>query len=428
MGLGKTAAVLIAIDTLRLIDCAPVLVIGPLRVARTVWTDEIEKWSEFNHLTTSKILGDPAQRVRALTQKADIYLTNYEQLVWLVSYLGDKWPFKFVVADESSKLKGLRARQGTKRAAALAKVAHTKVERFIQLSGTPCSNGIKELFSCGWFIDGGQRLGRTFTAFSTRWFYPDFSGFGLIPHKHAQAEIETLLSDVCLSLKAEDYFDLKEPIVNKIFVELPPAGRKIYNDMEKAFFAQIKGHDIEAVNAAVKSMKLLQIVNGATYLEGSNEKWEVVHDEKIAALESVVEEAAGMPVLVAYNFISDLARLKKAFPQGRVLDQKESTIKKWNAGEIPVLFVHPASAGHGLSLQHGSNIIAFFGLNWNCEEHEQVIARLGPVRQLQSGYNRPVFIHYILARDTIDEDVLERLRTKKSVQDCLLNAMRRRGA
>lgn len=423
MGSGKTAAVLSAIDIINLTEPGPTLIIAPLRVARTVWSDEIDHWSCFSHLTISKILGDPVRRTQALKQKADFYTVNWENVPWLVDYLGAKWPFTKIVFDESSRLRGLRLRQGAKRPRYLAKIAFSKVTRFIELTGTPAPNGIEGLWGQAWFVDQGKRLGTTFTAFSNRWFYKDYSGFNLLPHKHAQTEIEQLLSDVCLSIQPPV---TKQPIVNKIPVDLPHDAMRFYKDMEKRFFAEINGKQIEAANAAVKSGKCLQIANGASYVGESNEEWEVIHDEKIAALESVVEEGCGRPILVVYNFRSDVARLSRAFPRGRVLDQKEQTIKDWNAGKIPLLFIHPASAGHGLSLQHGGNIIVFFGLNWNLEEHEQVKARIGPARQAQSGYDRPVFEHYIIARNTIDELVLERLQTKREVQDILLEAMKHR--
>lgn len=424
MGLGKTAAVFQALSILKAVDHAPALIIGPLRVARTVWSDEVEKWFEsFGHLTINKILGSPNERKIATEYKADINLVNYENIPWLVDYWGDKWPYEIVIADESSKLKGLRSRQGTKRARYLAKVAHTKVKRFVQLTGTPASNGIQDLFACGWFIDAGERLGKTFTAFSERWFRPDWSGYGLVPLPHAQKEIEAKLADVCLSLKASDYFDLKEPIVNKIMVELPSKARMLYREMEKEMFVQIRQHEVEAFNAASMTVKCLQLANGALYVE-EGKNYEEIHQAKIEALKSVIEEANGASVLVAYNFKSDLERLKKAFPKARVLDKDPQTIKDWNTGEIPILLAHPASAGHGLSLQHGGNILAFFGLNWNLEEHLQIIERIGPTRQMQSGYDRPVFIHYVVAKNTIDEQVLERLETKKSVQEILLHAMK----
>ena len=426
MGLGKTASVLQALSVLKAIDCSPVLIIGPLRVASTVWSDEIEKWSDFSHFTYSKLLGTPAERAVGLRKKADIYLINYENIEWLVTTLGDKWFFKTVIADESSKLKGLRARQGSKRARYLAKVAHTKVNRFVQLTGTPCSNGVVDLFSCGWFIDGGERLGKTFTAFSERWFRPDWSGYNLVPLPHAQKEIEARLSDVCLSLKAKDYFDLKDPIVNRIEVELPPAARKLYKEMENELFVKLKNHEVEAFNAASMTIKTQQLANGAIYVE-DGKNYEEVHKAKIEALESIVEESGGAPILVAYTFKADLARLRKAFPKSRVLDTDPKTIKDWNLGKIPMLLAHPASAGHGLNLARGGNILAFFSVDWSLETHLQIVERLGPTRQQQEGLDRPVFIHYIIAKNTIDEQILERLETKKSVQEILLQAMKAKG-
>jgi SNF2 family DNA or RNA helicase len=280
-----------------------------------------------------------------------------------------------------------------------------------------------------WFVDGGQRLGKSFTAFSQRWFRTSFDGFGLEPTAHAQAEIQTLISDVCLSLDAKDYFNLSEPIRNKIAVDLPHKARQQYRDMEKKMFLELEGHlgptEVEALNAASKTQKCLQLANGAIYTDEAR-NWTEVHDAKIQALDDIIEEAGGAPVLVAYHFKHDLVRLRAAFPRGRVLDSDPETIRAWNAGKIPVLFAHPASAGHGLSLQDGGNIIVFFSVNWSLEEHLQIVERIGPVRQMQSGHDRPVFVHYILANDTVDFDVLERLESKRSVQDILMQAMKRR--
>jgi SNF2 family DNA or RNA helicase len=222
--------------------------------------------------------------------------------------------------------------------------------------------------------------------------------------------------------------------VNNIYIELPVKVRKLYQDMEKELFMQFDGHEIEAFNAAAKSQKLLQLASGAVYLDPAidsdqhprSKEWKEVHDVKIQTLEDIVEEAAGAPVLVAYQFRSDLARLLKAFPKGRVLDANASTIKEWNEGKIPVLFAHPASASHGLSLQDGGNILVYFSHDWNLEHRQQIIERIGPVRQMQSGYDRPVFVHNIIARDTIDEMIIERVATKASVQELFLKAMKRR--
>lgn len=428
MGLGKTVSTLTALDALFLAgDDAPALVLSPLRVARTTWPEEARKWNHLRHVSVAAVVGTEAERRLALRTGASVFATNYENLPWLVDYFGERWPFQTVVADESTKLKGFRLRQGTKRAKSLAKVAHRYVKRFVQLTGTCAPNGLQDLWGQVWFLDQGQRLGRTFDAFRTRWFRQNFDGYGYTALPHAQQEIQQLLADICLTVDARDWFDLREPIVNTIYVDLPPKARAIYRKMEKEMFAEIAGHGVEAVNAAARTSKCLQLANGAAYVDADG-RWEVVHDAKLEALDDVIEEAAGAPVLVAYHFKSDLARLLRAFPQGRPLDQDPETIRDWNAGRIPVLFAHPASAGHGLNLQDGGNILAFFGHNWNLEERLQILERIGPVRQLQAGHDRPVFIHNIVARDTVDELVLERIETKREVQDILLDAMKRRSA
>jgi SNF2 family DNA or RNA helicase len=448
MGMGKSAATLLALDILDLVeDVYPALVIAPLRVAQSTWPEEVAKWERFNRLRLCAVVGNEQERRSALRNAADIYTINYENLPWLQDTLGDNWPFKTVVADESTKLKGFRLRQGTKRAKALAKVAHTKVTRFINLTGTPSPNGLADLWGQTWYLDAGQRLGRTFDAFRQRWFQKSFDGYSIEPLAHAQGEIQERLKDICLSLNAADYFDLREPIVNTIYVDLEGKAKELYDDMEKRMFMELLEavhieqyqyapglfgeteviHEVEAFNAAARTMKCLQLANGAAYVGEDNSKWVEVHDAKIKALEDIIEEAAGMPVLVAYHFRSDLARLQKAFPRGRALDKQPETIRDWNAGRIPVLFAHPASAGHGLSLQDGGNIIAFFGHSWNLEEYMQIIERIGPTRQMQSGYDRPVFIHHIVARNTVEELVIQRLNTKREVQDILLEAMKQRG-
>jgi SNF2 family DNA or RNA helicase len=427
MGVGKTVATLTALDTLQMVEDGPVLIVAPLRVATVTWPDEILKWEHLKGLNISVITGTEKERMSAVRAPSQLYVTNYEQLVWLVAYWGDKWPYTTVVLDESTKVKSFRLRQGGKRAQALGSIAHTRIKRMIQLTGTPASNGLKDLWGQLWFVDAGTRLGRSFSAFSQRWFVPDRSGFGIAPMKSAQSEIQEKLKDVCLTIAAKDWFDLRQPIVTNIEVVLPVKARKHYNEMEKEMFTSLDtGHAIEAFNAAAKTQKCLQIANGAMYVGEGAIEWTELHKAKLDALDSVIEEAAGMPVLVAYHFKSDLARLLKAFPQGKQLDKNPQTIKDWNAGKIPVLFAHPASAGHGLNLQDGGNIIVFFGLNWNLEEHLQIIERIGPTRQLQAGYDRPVFIYRIVAKDTVDDLVLERLETKKEVQEILMTAMKKR--
>ncbi|CAB4122643.1 HepA Superfamily II DNA/RNA helicases, SNF2 family [uncultured Caudovirales phage] len=429
MGTGKTVATLTAIEILQMVESGPVLVIAPLRVATTTWPEEVLKWDHLKALNLSVIAGNEKERIEAVRTPATVYTTNYENIVWLVNYWKEKWPYATVVLDESTKVKSFRLRQGGKRAQALGSIAHTRIKRLVELTGTPASNGIKDLWGQAWFIDAGTRLGRTHTAFAQRWFRPDRSGFGLEVLPTSQKEIQDKLRDVCVTIEAKDWFDLRAPIITNVEVDLPVRARKLYNDMEKEMFMSLdSGHEVEAFNAAAKTQKCLQIANGAAYVTDGATEWKEIHKAKLEALDSIIEEASGMPVLVAYNFKSDLARLLKAFPQGRALDKNPQTIKDWNTGKIPVLFAHPASAGHGLNLQDGGNILVFFAVNFNLEEHLQIIERIGPTRQLQAGYDRPVFIYRIIARGTVDELVLQRLDTKREVQDILLDAMKARRA
>lgn len=432
MGMGKTCATLTALDILAMTDDGPSLVLAPLRVAASTWPDEAVKWDHLRNVEVSAVVGTPEERRAALKRPANVFTTNYDNLPWLVEHFGSKWPFRKVVADESTRLKSFRTRQGGKRAHELGRVAHTLVDRFVELTGTPSPNGLKDLWGQAWFLDRGERLGRSFEAFKSRWFQSvqkgsDRFAVELVPLPFAQEQIQDRLRDLCLSLDARDYFDIREPIVHTIRVDLPAKARRLYRDMEREMFLALEcGTEVEAFNAASKTMKCLQLANGAIYTDEDG-SWAEVHDAKLQALEDVIEEAAGMPVLVAYHFKSDLARLQRAFPKGRHLDKNPQTIRDWNAGKIPVLFAHPASAGHGLNLQDGGNILAFFGHNWNLEEYLQIVERIGPTRQAQAGHDRPVFIYNIVANDTIDELVIARRESKREVQDLLLEAMKRKG-
>lgn len=432
MGLGKTVATLTAIEFDLALGAGPALVLAPLRVAREVWATEARKWKHLRHLRVVPILGDAATRGRALRTPADVYTINYDNLPWLVETCGDAWPFRIVVADEATRLKSFRLHKGSgsKRAQMLARVAHRRIERFVALTGTPCPNGLLDLWGQTWFIDAGARLGRTFTAFKDRWFrLPHQNAMRYEPLPHAYDEIMEQLQDVVMSVRARDYFDLAAPIVNHVEVELPVRVMKLYRELERQMFigleALARTETVTAVNAAALTAKCLQLSNGAVYVDGTPRRWETVHDEKIEALRSVVEESGGAPLIVAYQFVSDLARLQKAFPYARVLDANPRTITEWNEGRIAMLLAHPKSAGHGLNLQHGGNRLVFFGHDWNLEEHDQIIERIGPVRQMQSGYNRPVYLTYIVARGTLDLDVMLRRTEKRAVQDILLDRMRK---
>ena len=442
MGLGKTVAVLTALDFLWFVGeiKGPVLVIAPKRVAQSVWVEEAAKWEHLSDIVVQPILGNAKQRLAALkNRKANVFTINYDNIPWLIDTLGDRWPFEVIVADESTKLKSYRARQGGKRARALAGPAWSgKVKRFIELTGTPNPNGYKDVWGQVYFLDAGQRLSRSYQAYKDRYFIEDREHFRLDLRPGSEKEIQHLLKDICISFRAKDYFDLADPINMPIYVELPDKARKQYKELETQMFTELQNvfkhrsdgkksigsYEVEAVNAAAKTMKCLQLANGAAYVEGSNQAWVEVHDLKLQALEEIVEEAAGMPVLVAYHFKSDLARLQKYFKQARVLDNNPKTIKQWNKGKIPILLAHPASAGHGLNLQDGGNILVFFSHDWNLENFMQIIERIGPVRQMQAGHDRPVFLYHIIARGTADELVIARRKGKRTVQEILMQAMK----
>ncbi len=445
MGLGKTPTVLTALDRIDLIDGSawPALAIGPLRVARKVWREETQKWEHTTELTTSQIIGDAKERTAALKRDAQLYTVNYENLPWLVDHLNGKPRFKTIVPDESRRLKAYRAKQGGAQTRALSKIAwHKSVRHFIELTGTPSPNGLKDLWGQLWFLDQGKRLGRTYSAFEERWFAFKRIRDAVHAHKtqiqtviqpHAHVEIHALVRDLCLSINAKDWFDIQEPIQRVIRVEMPADAKHLYKQMERDFFTKIAGHEIEAFSAGAKSMKLLQLAGGAAYLDPDVENDEdprarayvVTHDAKIEALESIVEEAEGMPLLVAYQFKSDIPRLQKAFPEARVLHSVKDE-DDFKAGLIPMLLAHPKSAGHGIDgFQDATNIIVFFGHTWDLELRQQIIERIGPTRQMQSGLDRPVWVYDIVAEDTIEEDVLVRHATKRSVQDLLLEATKR---
>lgn len=436
MGLGKTVATLTALDLMEVAgECdGPTLVVAPLRVAQSTWPDEAKKWSHLRNIEVSPIVGNVAERRKALKRDANIYTTNYDNLPWLVEELNAKWPFTTIISDESTRLKGFRLRQGTQRAKALGRVAHSRVRRWHNLTGTPAPNGLQDLWGQCWFLDAGARLGRTYDSFTQRWFRPKRSGYGVEPFEHTQADIEGRIGDICLSMQAKDYFDVAEPIVIPIYTRLSAKNRELYEDMERDFFMQIDEFDVEAVNSAAKSQKLLQLASGAVYVnpdvesdkDPRSKQWKEVHDDKIQALDSIVAEAGGMPILVAYHFRSDLARLRRAFPNGRELDKNPETIRKWNDGEIPLLFAHPQSAGHGLNLQDGGNILVIFTPWWDLEQYQQILERIGPVRQLQAGYDRNVFVYFIIAEDTMDEVVMQRREGKREVQDLLMSRLTRR--
>jgi SNF2 family DNA or RNA helicase len=436
-GLGKSVQTANAIDSLILCgETSQFLIIAPMRVARTTWKAEFAKWNHLCHHEVVAVVGTPKQRIEALQSKAQIKCINYENLPWLAEQLGDKWPFKTVIFDESSKVKAFRCHFATskkgnrfmkctagERISAVAKKCFTHTKRVWLLTGTPCANSLADLWAQIFLIDKGQRLGDSFTAFENRWYKLGFNGYTMIMLPHAEKEIRDAIADVVFTLRAEDYMDLGEEITNTIFVDIP---RTNYDEMELKLYTQIQAGGVEAFTAATKSGKLHQIANGAIYWDDKG-SFEDIHDAKILALQSIIEEASGMPVIVVYKFKSDLYRLQKAFPKGKAFDTKKETEDNFKRGEIPVLFLHPASASHGIDgFQNVTNIICFFSLDWNAEERQQVIARVGKVRQYQAGLNRPTFIHQIVARNTIDEDILLRIEKKITIEEALKAGLARR--
>lgn len=427
MGSGKTSATFMALRGIEPLGEAPGLILAPKRVARDTWPKEVEQWAELAGTEVVPIMGTATQRFQALDKKAPWYTINYEQLPWLYNHVGKKnWRWRTIIADESTRLRGMReGGQGGQRTNALAKVAWLpQVERFIELTGTPAPNGLQNLWGQLWFLDKGERLGRTYTAFQQRWFQRSWDGHGIEPFPFTEQQIHKAIADLCLTVDPRDYMKIDEVIERDVVVELPSKQMDLYREMEKRMFVEISDAiEVEAVNAAAKTNKCLQMASGFVYHEGGDGFTEM-HSAKLEALESIVEEANGMPILVSVNFRQQFAMLKRHFPKIQHIEDVD--LDDWNAGRVPMMMLHPASAGHGLNLQHGGNILVDFTSGWDLEYDQQVIERVGPMRQMQSGYDRPVYRYRIMARDTLDYLVKRRRETKMTVQQVLLEAMKRK--
>lgn len=419
MGLGKTVSALTAIQELiyDYFDVSKVLVIAPLRVTQSTWSGEIEKWDHLQGLRLSKVLGSEKQRIEALHQPADIWIINRENTEWLVDYYGRKWPFDMVVIDELSSFKNPRS----KRFRALRKV-RPFIKRIVGLTGTPAPNGLIDLWSQIYLLDQGERLGKTLTGYRNRYFDPGRRNqnivFEWIPKPFAEERIYEKISDICVSMKAEDWLQLPGRIDNAIEVELPEKAKSQYKQLEKDLILPLLGSDVTAANAAVLTNKLLQMANGAIYDEFGEAK--EIHDAKLEALEEVVEAANGKPVLVVYSYRHDLDRIKNQLKKykPRTLDSDQD-VQDWNAGKTQVLLLHPASGGHGLNLQTGGNIIVWFGLTWGLEYYQQANARL-----YRQGQIERVIVHHIVAKGTMDEEVLKALTGKAATQNDLMEAVK----
>jgi Superfamily II DNA/RNA helicases, SNF2 family len=416
MGLGKSVITLTAIFDLTLDSflIRKVLVIAPLRVARDTWPAEIEKWDHLYGLTYSVAIGNEAQRKAALLQRAQVYLINRENVDWLINDSGIPFDYDMVVIDELSSFKS----HTSKRFRALRKV-RPNVKRIVGLTGTPSSNGLMDLWAEIGILDMGQRLGRYISHFRNAYFVPDKRNQQIIftykPKPGAEEAIYRLISDITISMKNTDYLKLPDLVINEIPVLLSEDERQQYEIMRSEMVLSIKGKEIDAVNAAALSNKLLQMANGAVY--DGNGGVIRIHDRKLDALEDIIEAANGKPVLIAYWYKHDLERIKERFPAIQ-LDNAES-IKRWNDGEIPVAVIHPASAGHGLNLQAGGSCLVWFGLTWSLELYQQTNARLW-----RQGQKDTVIIHHIVAKNTIDEQVMKALKRKDKTQTALIDAVK----
>lgn len=415
-GLGKSVITLSAIEQLMFdyFSVNRVLVIAPLRVARNTWPDEIGKWDHLSDLRYSVVIGTEAERKAALARKADIYLINRENVDWLITKSGYRFDFDMVVLDELSSFKSAKA----KRFKSLMKV-RPRIKRIVGLTGTP--GNLMDLWPEFRLLDQGQRLGRYIGAYRTRFFDPDKRNqqmiFSYKPKPGAEKDIYQLISDMTISMKSLDYLKMPDCVINEVKVSLSEDEREVYDEMRKEMVLDLNGEEIDAVNAAALSGKLLQMANGAIYTE--DKETVVIHDQKLEALEELIEEANGKPVLVAYWFKHDLERIKSRIKAREIKTDKD--IRDWNDGKIPVGLIHPASAGHGLNLQAGGSTLIWLGLTWALELYQQTNARLW-----RQGQKETVVIHHIIAKDTIDEDVMRSLKLKEKTQDGIIEAVKAR--
>lgn len=423
MGLGKTVSTLTALAELH--DSFAIrrtLIIAPLRVANTVWKQESQKWEHTSNLSMKIATGTPKNRIAALVSTAEIIVINRENVVWLIDFYCkndktgrydiSKWPFDCVIIDESSSFKSSKSQ----RFKAIKRIL-PKTEYFVGLTGTPAPNGLLDLWSQVYLIDQGLALGRNMTAYKNRYFDADYMGYSLTPKKHSKEKIEKLIAPFTLSMQADDYLDLPPRVDVTVEIDMPGKAKSAYDEFKKEMYIDYKGSDIEALSAAALANKLLQFANGAVYTD-ELKNFTTVYDGKIDALKEIIEDNPNENILLAYNYKSDLIRLKVAFPDMVVLGKKGDELPDWNAGKIKLMACHPASAGHGLNLQAGAALMVWFGLNWSLELYQQFCARLH-----RQGQTRPVRIVHLVARDTIDERVMSVLADKDAVQSSLLKAL-----
>ena len=423
MGLGKTVTALTAVDILKydMFEVSKVLVIAPLRVADHTWSSEIDKWEHLKHLTTSKVLGNERKRKEALRKEADIYIINRENVPWLVAQYGSAFPFDLMIIDELSSFKDPK----TNRFKALRQV-RPLVKRVIGLTGTPAPNGLINLWSQMYLLDRGERLGKTLTSYRNQYFTPgDRNGQVVFNYKlleGSEASIKSKIQDICISMKTEDYLRLPERIDNMINIIFDDKTQKQYNEFEREQVLKLyDSEEITAMNAAALTNKLLQFSNGAVYDEDKNVV--EIHRNKIKELEDIIENSNNKPVLVFYSYKHDKDRILKLLKRykPRELRKGSADIEDWNNGKIQLLLTHPASAGHGLNLQTGGNIIVWFGMTWSLELYQQANARL-----YRQGQKESVIIHHLITEGTMDDDVMMALSNKADSQEALMQSVKAR--
>ena len=420
MGLGKTVITLMALKELILetFEIGRVLIIAPKRVALTTWPAEIEKWDDLDGLSYSVAVGSADERRHALQRAANVYITNRDCIDWMVNDSGISFDFDMVIVDELSCMKTSR----TKRFRSLLKV-RPMVKRFVGLSGTPAPNSLLDLWSEYRLIDGdGSHLGKFIGWYRSRFFIPDKRNASVVfsykPREGAEEEIYKKIGDITISMKSTDYLDMPELVTPQTVVRMSPEEREKYDTLKKEMVVDLNGREIDAMNAAVLSNKLLQLAAGACYTEDH----EVIrlHERKLDALEDIVEAANGAQVLVAYNFKHDLDGILRRFPTARVLKEPKD-VRDWNDGRIQMMCIHPMAAGHGLNLQQGgAHIMVWYTLTWSLELYQQTNARLW--RQGQK--SRTVTIQHIVMKDSIDDAVMQALERKDHTQDALIRAVR----
>lgn len=416
MGLGKTSITLTAISNMLFdsFEVCKVLVIAPLRVAKNTWTDEIKKWEHLNSLSYSLIIGNESERLSALSKKADIYIVNRENIDWLVNKSGYKFDFDMVVIDELSSFKNHQS----KRFKSLMKV-RPLVNRIVGLTGTPSSNGLMDLFAEFKILDMGKRLGYFIGQYRNTYFKPDKMNGPIVysykPLPNAENAIYEKISDITVSMKANEYLKMPELLTSNYVVELSNSEKNQYDEMKKSLVLEITDGEITASNAASLSNKLCQLSNGAIYDDEQNIV--EIHDRKLEALEDIIESMNGKPLLIAYWYRHDLERIKSRFSVREIKTSED--ISDWNKGEIPVALIHPASAGHGLNLQNGGSTLVWFGITWSLELYQQTNARL-----YRQGQKNTVVIQHIITKDTIDEQILKALKKKNKTQSDLIDAVK----